>query len=76
MVVVVGSGGGGGEGGFFLACEDLGRMLDHSFPAYALFFLKWRLACPHLFNSLRQDQSTVVQRAETTVTECSLTSCV
>ena len=25
--------------GFFLACEDLGRMFDHSFPASALFFV-------------------------------------
>ena len=23
-----------GGGGFFLACEDLGRMFDYSFPAY------------------------------------------
>ena len=29
---------GGGVGGFFLACEDLGRMFDHSFPACASFF--------------------------------------
>ena len=38
------------------------------------FFFKWRLACAHY--SVGQDQSTVAQRAETTVTECSLTSCV
>ena len=25
-------------GGFFLACEDFGRMFDHSFPACAFFF--------------------------------------
>ena len=25
--------------GFFLACEDLGRMFDHSFPACVFFFL-------------------------------------
>ena len=24
---------GGGGGGFFLACEDFGRILDNSFPA-------------------------------------------
>ena len=32
--------------GVFLACEDLGRMFDNSFPACAFFFffLKWRLA--------------------------------
>ena len=38
-------------------------------------FLKWRLAYGYYFHSLGQDQSTVAQRAETTVTECSLTSC-
>ena len=26
-----------GSGGFFLACEDFGRMFDTSFPAYASF---------------------------------------
>ena len=31
---------------FFLACEDLGRIFNNSFPS-ALFFLKWRLACAH-----------------------------
>ena len=49
----------------------------HSPPAhFTFFFLKWRLARAHLFHSLGQDQSTVAQRAETTVAECSLTSCV
>ena len=27
-----------GGGGFFLACEDFGRMFDNSFPACAFFF--------------------------------------
>ena len=27
-----------GDGGFFLACEDLGRMFDNSFPACTFFF--------------------------------------
>ena len=50
-------------------------MFDDSFPACTFFFfLKWRLAHAHQFHSLGQDQSTVAQRAETTVTECSLTS--
>ena len=31
-----------GGGGFFLACEDFGRMFDNSFPACAFLF-KWRL---------------------------------
>ena len=34
-----GGGGGGGGGSYFLACEDLWRMFDHSFPACAFFFL-------------------------------------
>ena len=50
-------------------------MFDHSFPACA-FSLKWGLARrAHYFHFLGQDQSTVAQRAETTVAECSLTSC-
>ena len=48
----------------------------HSPPALFFFFFKWRLACAHYFLSLRQDQSTVAQRAKTTVAECSLTSYV
>ena len=37
--------GGGGCGGFFLTCNDFGRMFDHSFPtsAFFFFFLKWIL---------------------------------
>ena len=49
------------------------------FPACAFFnflFFKWRLARAYYSHSLGQDQSTVAQRAVTTVTECSLTSCV
>ena len=71
--------------GSFLACEDFGRMFDHSFLGCAFFFLyffffffflKLRLARAHYFHSLSQDQSTVAQQAETTVAECSLTSFV
>ena len=29
--------GGGGGGGFLLTCENLGRMFDNSFPAFACF---------------------------------------
>ena len=37
----------GGGGGFFLACEDFGRMFDHySLPAL-FFFFKWILAHVH-----------------------------
>ena len=78
-----GGGGGGGGGDFLLACEDFVRMIDHSFPAvppppspFLFYFLKWRLACAYQFHSLRKDQSTVGQRAETAAAECSLTSCV
>ena len=57
----------------FSSCARIfGRMFNNSFTACAfffLFFLKWRLACTHLFHSLGQDQSTVAQRAELTVTE-------
>ena len=47
-----GAGGAGGDGGgFFLVCEDLGKMFDHSLPACAFFFfffgLKWRSAGAH-----------------------------
>ena len=48
-------------------------MFDKSFPAYAFFFFKWRFISRTLISlSLGQDQSTVAQRAETTVTEYSL----
>ena len=48
-----------------------------AFPSHArIFFLKWRLARAHKFHSLSQDQSTVAQRAEKTVTECSMKSSV
>ena len=40
----------------------------------SIFFFYWRLARAHLSHSLGQDQSTVAQRAETTVAECSVTS--
>ena len=44
-----GGDGGGGGSGFFLACENFGRMFDHSPPALFiyLFILKWRLAHVH-----------------------------
>ena len=34
-----GGSGGSGGGGFFLACGNLGRMFDHSFPACAFLFI-------------------------------------
>ena len=45
-------------------------------PALFSFFLKWKLARAHYFHTSCQDQSTVAQRAETTSSRCSLTSCV
>ena len=53
-------------GGFFLACEAFGRMFEHSFPACAFLF-KVQIKSRTPFHSLGQDQSTVAQRAETTV---------
>ena len=65
------------EVAFFLACEELGRMFDHSFPACACFFIfKVEINSGTLIPLFCQNQSTVAQRAETTVAECSLSSCV
>ena len=61
-------------------------MVDHSFPACAFlsfflsfFFFLWggwvEITSRTLVPLLCQDQPTVVQQAETTVVECSLTSC-
>ena len=70
---------GDGGGGFFLACENFGRMFDNSFSTYDFFllllFFKVEISLRKLI-PLCQDQSTMAQRAETTVTEGSLTSCV
>ena len=55
---------------FFLGCEDLRRLFNYLFPACGSFF--FFLNKFHFFD---QDQSIMAQRAETTVAECSLTSC-
>ena len=60
---------------FSLCARILGECLTIHTP-FALFKKKWRLAHANLFHSLGQDQSTVAQRAEMTVTECSLMSCL
>ena len=60
---------------FFLACEDFGRMFDHSFPACAFFF-KVEISSRTLIPLFRQGSVPVAKRAEKTVTEYSLTSCV
>ena len=58
----IGGTGGGGGGRFFLACIFLSAdQLAHT--GYTLFSL------------LSQDQSTMAQRAETTVAKCFMTSC-
>ena len=46
-------------GGIFLVGDHLGGRFDESFPASALYFLKWRSARGHRFRSVGQDQSTV-----------------
>ena len=38
-------------------------------PFFFFFFSKWGLACAHQFYSSGQDQSTVAQQAEATVTK-------
>ena len=48
-------------------------MFDNLFPACAFFF-KVEISSRTLIPLFGPDQSTVAQRAETTVTECSLTS--
>ena len=66
-----------GGGGFSTLHEDFDGSFDDSFPACAFFFfLKWKSVRTPQFHFLGEDQSTVAQRAETTVTECSLTRCV
>ena len=65
-------------GGFF---PRLPRLGENVLPFIArlrffFFFRKWRLARLHYFHFFGQDQSTVAQRAETTVAERPLISCV
>ena len=43
----------GGGGGFVLVCEDLGRMFDNLFPAYAFFFFKVEISSRTLIPILR-----------------------
>ena len=62
-----------------MAFSLLARTLKESltkFPVCAFFFLKWRSAWMYQFHSSGQDQCTVAQRAEMTVNECSLMSCM
>ena len=61
---------------FLLARVGGGGRFDVSFPACAVYYFKRRSARAHEFHFLDQDQSTVAQRAEMTVAECSLTGCL
>ena len=65
---------------FLLNGHDLTYMFHQSnrtvYSTPALLFLKWKLGRTHYFHSLGQAQSTVAQRAETTMAECSLASYV
>ena len=47
------------SGSVFLVCEDLGRMFDNLFPAYALFFSQVEIGSHTLIPLFGQDQSTV-----------------
>ena len=74
-----GDGGGGGSGGgdgSFLDCKYFSRMFDHLFAACAFFFFKVEISSRTLIPLLSKNQSTVAQRAETCVADCSLASCV
>ena len=75
---IYGSGGDGGRGGFSSLARIWEQFDNSSPPARFIFsfFFKVRLTRAHYFHSLGQDQSTVAQRAETTVAEYTLTSCV
>ena len=61
-------------GGFFLACEDFGRMFDHTLPACA--FSPIVGISSHTLIPLFAPRSVYSGSAESTVTECFLTSCV
>ena len=60
---------GDNDDGVFLALEDFGGKFDHSFAACAILFLKKTSARAHKLYFLGQNQSTVAQRAESTVDE-------
>ena len=60
------------DGFFFFS---LARILGKCSTIHSPPFFKWRQARAHQFHFLGQDHSTVAQRAETTVAECSTTTC-
>ena len=73
--LMVGKPGTAGHGGFLPASKGFRRRFaDNCLPE--LLFLQWRSACTLQFQYLGQDRSTVAQRAETTMDERSLASCL
>ena len=64
--------------GFYLLARILGECSTIQFPPALFFFFFFEVVINSrsLIPLIIQDQSTVAQRAETNVAECSLTSCV
>ena len=66
-------------GVFYLACKDLGRMFDYSFPACAFFFFKVEISLRTLIPLFRPES---VHNGSASwnncgwIRECSLTSCM
>ena len=57
--------------------QGFGGKVQQFIPClHYLIFLKWRSACEYRIDFSGQDQSTVAQKAEMTVAECSLMSCM
>ena len=71
--------GDGGGGGVFPCLQRVWGKVRPFIPRLRFFFfyyLKWKSSRECKFHFLGQYQSTAAQRAETTVAECSFTSCV
>ena len=60
----------------FPCLRKFGGKVWQFIPYLHFLFFSRRSVCTHQFHFLGQDQSTVAQRAETTVAEYSLTSCM
>ena len=56
--------------------ENVGPLIPHLRFILFIYLLKMKISSRTLFHSLGQDQSTVAQRAKTTVAEYSLTNYV
>ena len=70
----------GGGGGFFLPCQDFGRMFDNLFLDWAFFFFflffKVEIRSRTLIPLFRPGSVYSSSSSEKTVAECSVTSCV